>query len=119
VAEERLGLVGAVGTAGWEKHISLLASQGPHWDGWSLRNVHDVRADLEKALGGRGWFHLFAYASKNQGGDGTIRWVATVDDARLYGSKQPFVDPAHGAEYEVYSEFRYSKTGSRDRELWV
>jgi len=115
----RLALVGAVGRAGMERHVELLRrEQRPHFDGWGrLRNVLDVRAQLERQISESGAFRLLAYASKARGGDGRIRWIAEVDHALFYpDGRHPFVDPAHDewggaghAEYPVYAEFRYAK----------
>jgi len=106
----RIALVGAVERDGLEKHIALLDREGPHWDGWTFKNVARAATQLLEQLGGRAraHFRVFLYDSA-QPVDRKIQWIAEVDALRLFRPPEHFVDPAHGDEYAAHAQFRYRK----------
>ena len=78
-----------------DDHRRWLELHGPHWDGWSHTLSPDNRGLLRKTIASHGRVHFYAYMSRGQGGDGTVRYRIGLDDFTYHWPAEPFTH-AHG-----------------------
>ena len=72
--DRRVALIASWSQRYIDDHRRWLELHGPHWDGWSHALSPDNRSLLRKTIASHGRVHFYAYMSRGQGGDGTVRY---------------------------------------------
>ena len=78
--DRRIALIASWSQRYIDDHRRWLELHGPHWDGWAHTLSPDNRSLLRKTIASHGRVHFYAYMSRGQGGDGTVRYRIGLDD---------------------------------------
>lgn len=101
-----------------DKYIKLnyeyYETNGEHWDGWTYKNIQRIEHKLRSQISEDGYFLLYGYHSKKDGGDGNIKWKMKVSDLVVFDKREWFTDSVLGLSpndryyrFLVYSNFLY------------